>query len=643
MSTDAGEPKANGPRQSLTRRIAASFRPYLPQITIVGLLILFTAGLGVVNPLLIRVIFDSALFPESGSPNLNLLWTIAGVMAGITAVTSAIGIVQTYVTNQVGQKVMRDLRDRLYRHLQSLSLGFFTGTKTGEIQSRVTNDVGGVQNVVTSTITDIISNIVILISTVIAMSILSWQLTLVAVGIVPAFAFLTRIVGEKRRAVSAEVQKSTAEMTAITQETLSISGIMLSKLFGRQNLEIERFQWENQHLSDLVVRRQMTGQSFWAVMQTFFSISPVIIYVLAGYLISGIGRDGISPGTIIAFTTLQARLYFPIGTLLQVSVELQSSMALFERIFEYLDIKADIVDDPEAVDIQPERVAGAIKFDSVRVNYVSDNEEAQESAQTNESDTHWALAGMDFEILPGQLAAFVGPSGAGKTTISYLIPRLYDANEGRVLIDGIDVRKIKLESLSRMIGYVSQENYLFHASIRNNLLYSKPDATQDEMEAAARGAYIHERILEFADGYDTVVGERGYRMSGGERQRLSIARVILHQPKLLILDEATSALDSASERYVQAALEPLMKGRTTVAIAHRLSTIMAADVIFAIDRGRIVERGTHSQLLSRGGLYAQLYDEQFQGGKVECHCEDGVVFSDGTVAFAEDGRLTTSR
>ena len=643
MSTGGIEPQIDRPQQSLIRRIAASFRPYSSQITIVGLLILFSAGLGVVNPLLIRVIFDSALFPESGSPNLNLLWIIAGIMAGITAVTSAIGIVQTYVTNQVGQKVMRDLRDRLYRHLQSLSLGFFTGTKTGEIQSRVTNDVGGVQNVVTSTITDIISNIVILISTVIAMSILSWQLTLVAVGIVPVFAFLTRIVGEKRRAVSAEVQKSTAEMTAITQETLSISGIMLSKLFGRQNLEIERFQWENQHLSDLVVRRQMTGQSFWAVMQTFFSISPVIIYVLAGYLISGIGRDGISPGTIIAFTTLQARLYFPIGTLLQVSVELQSSMALFERIFEYLDIKADIVDDPEAVDIQPERVAGAIKFDSVRVNYVSDNEEAQESAQTGDLEPRWALDGIDFEILPGQLAAFVGPSGAGKTTISYLIPRLYDANEGRVLIDGIDVRKIKLESLSRMIGYVSQENYLFHASIRNNLLYSKPDATQDEMEAAARAAYIHERILEFADGYDTVVGERGYRMSGGERQRLSIARVILHQPKLLILDEATSALDSASERYVQAALEPLMKGRTTVAIAHRLSTIMAADVIFAIDRGRIVERGTHSQLLSRGGLYAQLYDEQFQGGKVECHCEDGVVFSDGTVAFAEDGRLTTSR
>jgi ATP-binding cassette subfamily B protein len=643
MGTDGIEPREKRPRLGLTRRIAASFRPYSPQITAVGLLILFTAGLGVVNPLLIRVIFDSALFPESGVPDLDLLWTIGGVMAGITVVTGGIGIVQTYLTNQVGQKVMRDLRDRLYRHLQSLSMGFFTGTRTGEIQSRVTNDVGGVQNVVTSTITDILSNIVILISTVVAMAILSWELTLVAIGIVPVFTVLTKMIGAKRRAVSAEVQKSEAEMTAITQETLSISGIMLSKLFGRQNLEIERFQWENQHLSDLVVRRQMTGQSFWAVMQTFFSVSPVIIYVLAGYLISGIGRDGISPGTIIAFTTLQARLYFPIGTLLQVSVELQSSMALFERIFEYLDIKADITDDPDAVEIPPERVAGAIEFDSVRVNYVSGAEDPQASVETNEPEPRWALDGINFEIRPGQLAAFVGPSGAGKTTISYLIPRLYDANEGRVLIDGIDVRKIKLESLARMIGYVSQENYLFHASIRNNLLYSRPDATQEEMEEAARAAYIHERIVEFSEGYDTIVGERGYRMSGGERQRLSIARVILHQPKLLILDEATSALDSASERYVQAALEPLMKGRTTVAIAHRLSTIMAADVIFALDRGRIVEQGTHSQLLSRGGLYAQLYEEQFQGGKVECHFDHGVVYSDGTIAFAEDGSLTTSR
>ncbi|MEC8856962.1 MAG: ABC transporter ATP-binding protein, partial [Chloroflexota bacterium] len=478
MSTNEIGPREKRSRLGLTRRIAASFGPYSPQLTVVGLLILFTAGLGVVNPLLIRVIFDSALFPENGVPDLDLLWIISGVMAGIIVVTGGVGIAQTYLTNQVGQKVMRDLRDRLYRHLQSLSMGFFTGTRTGEIQSRVTNDVGGVQTVVTSTITDILSNIVILISTVVAMSILSWQLTLVAVGIVPLFAVLTKMIGVKRRAMSAEVQKAEAEMTAITQETLSISGIMLSKLFGRQSLEIERFQGENQHLSDLVVRRQMTGQSFWAVMQTFFSVSPVIISVLAGYLISGIGRDGISPGTIIAFTTLQARLYFPIGTLLQVSVELQSSMALFERIFEYLDIKPDITDAPDAVDIPPERVAGAIAFDSVRVNYVSGDEESQASIQANEPKPRWALDGVDFAILPGQLAAFVGPSGAGKTTISYLIPRLYDANEGRVLIDGLDVRKIKLDSLARMIGYVSQEHYLFHASIRSNLLYSRPDATQ---------------------------------------------------------------------------------------------------------------------------------------------------------------------
>lgn len=637
----------------LTPRIVAAFRPYSGRVALVGGLILLTAGLGVVNPVLIQVVFDSALFPEGG-PNLNLLWILAGVMAGITAITGGLGIVQTYWINQVGQRVMRDLRDTLYRHLQSLSLAFFTGARTGEIQSRVSNDVGGVQRVVTNTVSDVLSNLVILVSTLIAMLVLSWQLTIVAVGTAPLFFLLSRMVGARRRAVAAATQQTTAEVTAITQETLSISGIMLAKLFGRQSREIERFHQENQKLSDLVIRQQMTGQSFFTLMQIFFSLSPVVIYLLAGYLLTG-GGNALSPGTIVAFTTLQSRLYFPIGRLLEVSVELQASLALFERIFGYLDIAPEIVDAPDAVDLAPEQVAGAVRFDQVRVNYAThreiipadDGNGLTEGFRGNGNsggglaaaeETRWALDGVNFEIHPGQLAAFVGPSGAGKTTISYLIPRLYDATEGRISLDGIDVRRIKLASLAGLIGYVTQESYLFHATIRDNLLYGNPRASQEELERAAAAAYIHDRIREFPEGYDTMVGERGYRLSGGERQRLSIARVILHQPRLLILDEATSALDTVSERYVQAALTPLMRGRTTVAIAHRLSTIIAADVIYVVDRGQIVEQGRHEALLARGGRYARLYEEQFEGGRVECYCEDGVVLADGHIVYAEDGR-----
>ena len=637
----------------LTPRIVAAFRPYGGRVALVGALILLTAGLGVVNPVLIQVVFDSALFPEGG-PNLNLLWVLAGVMAGITVITGGLGIVQTYWINQVGQRVMRDLRDTLYRHLQSLSLAFFTGARTGEIQSRVSNDVGGVQRVVTNTVSDVLSNLVILVSTLIAMLVLSWQLTIVAVGTAPLFFLLSRMVGARRRAVAAATQQTTAEVTAITQETLSISGIMLAKLFGRQSREIERFHQENQKLSDLVIRQQMTGQSFFTLMQIFFSLSPVVIYLLAGYLLTGGGGNALSPGTIVAFTTLQSRLYFPIGRLLEVSVELQASLALFERIFGYLDIAPEIVDAPDAVELAPEQVAGAVRFDQVRVNYAAHQEiipanggngladvsraNANNGGGLDDGETRWALDGVNFEIHPGQLAAFVGPSGAGKTTISYLIPRLYDATEGRISLDGIDVRRIKLASLAGLIGYVTQESYLFHATIRDNLLYGNPRASQGELERAAAAAYIHDRIVEFPEGYDTVVGERGYRLSGGERQRLSIARVILHQPRLLILDEATSALDTVSERYVQSALTPLMRGRTTVAIAHRLSTIIAADVIYVVDRGQIVEQGRHEELLARGGRYARLYEEQFEGGRVECYCEDGVVLTDGHILYAEDGR-----
>lgn len=619
-------------KTGVARRAAGSFRPYSLHVVGIMLLILVTAGLGVVNPYLTRNIFDDALFPQGGMPNMSLLWTLAGVMAAVTIVSGALGIVQTWATNVVGQRVMRDLRDKLYTHLQSLSLGFFTGARTGEIQSRIANDVGGIQNVVTNTMSSVLSNIVIFVSTLVAMTILSWQLTLVCVGTIPIFFLLSLIVGKRRRRVTAEAQESAAEVSAITHETLSISGIMLAKLFGRQNQEIERFHNENERMASLAIRRQMTGQSFFTMMQIFFSLAPVVVYVIAGYMLTGSFSPGVTAGTIVAFTTLQFRLFWPISSLIEVSVELQSSLALFERIFGYLDIEPDIEDRPNARRVSPADVRGHVRFDSVRLSYNPEHGE-----QTAENGARrWALNEVDFEIAPGQLAAFVGPSGAGKSTISYLIPRLYDPTSGSVKIDGMDVRDIRQESLAGIVGYVTQESYLFHDTLKNNLLYAMPDASMEDIERAAKAAFIHDRIMELPDGYDTVVGERGYRLSGGERQRLSIARVILHDPRILILDEATSALDTTSERHVQAALDPLMRGRTTIAIAHRLSTIMSADVIYVVDEGRIAEYGTHDHLLQTCGLYASLYTEQYDNGRVESRCEDGIVMVDGNILPHED-------
>jgi ATP-binding cassette subfamily B protein len=533
---------------------------------------------------------------------------------------------------------MQDFRNSLYSHLQNMALRFFTATRTGEIQSRLSNDVGGVQTVVTDTASSILSNIVIIISTLAAMLIISWQLTVLSLCLLPLFLWLTYKVGKARREIAMRTQKSLAEISAITEETLSVSGILLSKAFGRKDYEIDRFRSENQRLADLEIRQQMIGRSFFAVVQIFFSITPALVYLVAGLVLHG-GGSGISPGDIVAFTTLQSRLFFPIGSMLQVSVEIQSSMALFERIFEYLDMPHEIVDSPDARPLPKEAVGGGLRLNQVFFHYDRPPEAVEEESGdgNGQRGREWTLEGVDLEIEPGQLAALVGPSGAGKTTITYLVPRMYDVDEGSVEIDSIDVRHIELASLGEIIGMVTQETYLFHTTVRQNLLYGRPGATTEDLEVAARAAFIYDRILEMPDGFDTVVGERGYRMSGGEKQRLAIARVVLKDPRILILDEATSSLDTTSERLVQEALRPLMRGRTTLAIAHRLSTILAADVIFVLDRGRVVERGTHAELLERGGLYARLYEQQFQGGLVEAECEDGVVLASGEVVRTPGG------
>jgi ATP-binding cassette, subfamily B, bacterial len=619
----------------LLRRVARLFRPYRGRVAIIVLLILITSGLGVVNPLLTKQVFDKALFPPGQSgPNLGLLYALVGLMIIVPIVASAIGVVQTYLTTIVGQRVMQDLRNRLFEHLQSMSLRFFTATRTGELQSRLQNDVGGVQNVVTNTASSVLSNIVTVLSTVVAMLILSWQLTLLALGIVPLFVYLTYRVGRVRRRVSGETQESLADLSALTEETLSVSGVLLTKVFDRRGDVIERYRGESRRLAGLQVRQSMIGRSFFALIQTFFSVAPALVYLVAGHA-------DLSSGTIVAFTTLQTRLLFPIGQTLQTAVEVQASLALFERIFQYLDLPHDIVDRKDARTIPAEDIRGDVALRNVWFRYEEPTEPIFEGAAVDGDGAvaaidgarrrDWTLEDVSLAVERGQLAAIVGPTGAGKTTISYLIPRLYEATRGRVELDGYDVRELTQATLAGAIGMVTQETYLFHASVRENLLYARPDATEEDLERAATAAQIHDRIMELSDGYDTVVGERGYRMSGGEKQRLAIARVILKDPRVLILDEATSALDTSSERLVQAALEPLMHDRTTIAIAHRLSTVISADVIFVLERGRLVESGTHAELLAAGGLYAELYQQQFAGGLVEARCEDGVILSGGEV------------
>ncbi|MFI6007829.1 ABC transporter ATP-binding protein [Streptomyces sp. NPDC051243] len=574
------------PRQ--VRRIVRLFRPYRGRLAVVGLLVGASSLVGVATPFLLKAILDVAI-PEGRTGLLSLL-ALGMILSAV--LTSVFGVLQTLISTTVGQRVMHDLRTAVYGRLQRMSLAFFTRTRTGEVQSRIANDIGGMQATVTSTATSLVSNATSVVATIVAMIALDWRLTVVSLLLLPVFVWISRRVGNERKKITTQRQKQMAAMAATVTESLSVSGILLGRTMGRSDSLTTAFADESERLVDLEVRSNMAGRWRMAVITIVMAAMPAVIYWTAGMALQ-LGGPQVSIGTIVAFVSLQQGLFRPAVSLLSTGVQIQASLALFQRIFEYLDLPIDITERKDPVHL--DRIKGEVRFENVEFRYDGDDDERGA-----------ILDGIDLTVPPGGSLAVVGPTGAGKSTLGHLVPRLYDVTGGRVTLDGVDVRDLDFDTLARAVGVVSQETYLFHASVADNLRFAKPDATDDELHAAAKAAQIHDHIAALPDGYDTVVGERGYRFSGGEKQRLAIARTILRDPPVLILDEATSALDTRTEHAVQEAIDALSANRTTVTIAHRLSTVRGADQIAVLDAGRVAELGTHEELLEREGRYAGL-------------------------------------
>jgi ATP-binding cassette subfamily B protein len=586
---------ATNPRVPL-RRITRLFRPYRWNLLFVGALVAASSLVSLVNPFLIREIIDVAL-PQGRT---GLLTALALGMIVVAVANSSFGVSQTYVSTRVGQRVMHDLRTAVYSHLQRMSLAFFTRTRTGEVQSRIANDIGGMQATVTTTATTLVSNLTTVVATVIAMVALDWRLTVASLVMMPVFVWVSRQVGTERRRITRDRQRQLAVLSSIVQESLSVSGILLGHTMGRAASLTNSFTAESGKLSDLEVSSNMAGRWRQSTIQIVMSAMPAVIYLVTG--LTGRGDHmAISIGTLVAFTTLQQNLFRPAVQLLSVGVDIQSSLELFGRIFEYLDLPVDIAE--PAHPVMPGKIRGEVRLNDVGFSYAEPAGSAPAASLTAGRTT---LSGIDVTVPAGHSLAIVGETGSGKTTLSYLIPRLYDVTSGSVTIDGIDVRDLAFNTLADAVGVVSQETYLFHASVAENLRFAKPSATDEELVAAAKVAQIHDHLMSLPDGYDTVVGERGYRFSGGEKQRLAIARAVLRNPPVLVLDEATSALDTQTEQAVQEAIDALSAGRTTITIAHRLSTIRDADEIIVLDHGEIAERGTHADLIAAGGHYAAL-------------------------------------